>query len=850
MYVCEFMLRDEKHLQIRFLKQFDPRVSTYNNNMASADEDHIELQVRDRAFNRRIKTFAIVNKDHVDVRAFLNDAARIYKYVVSNTVNEHRSIKTLSVFVVEFEKVVNANPNNDGDDDDEDDDSERNQRTVKQTVYLSTSCKTIGLTTNLDEHYENNIVNELVQSIDDSAFRGSGFSLARIIELDVQINSHQPLKGSSFIKTPEKIRAKKSIVNVQNKDEMCFKWAILSNIYEAKHNPHRLSHYLKYSDKLNFEGIDFPVRLDQIDKFTRQNEKISVNVYYYDDEDSCIRSLRVSTDVRERHIHLLLLFKESKNNDGESGGTTADKVKAFLNDGPIQMHYCWIKNLSGLVGAQLSKNGHKKHICDRCLNYFTTADILERHLKNCNSGCTILMPTEEAKWIKFENHKNWLKAPFVIYADTESFLKNLSVEERNRVFSEKCKTKAYQQHHVYSVGYYFKCEFDSSKSYYATSGNRPDCIEWFMDELEAISKRVIKMIHSVQPMHRLDPDEEAYVRDLSNVCFICEKPFALSEQRHRDHCHFTGKFRGVAHARCNLNFQETRTIPVIMHNLSGYDSHLFIKQLALKITGDVTIIPLNAEEYISFTKTVETSTPRKTKIKLKFLDSFRFMAESLSKLSSTIPRSEKRILYAECEKTYSPNLIRMLEQKGVFPYDYVDSFERLSETALPPQEAFYNQLNGEKLSNNDYKFALEIWKKFKIKTIGEYSELYMKTDVLLLADVFENFRSTCHRIYKLDPAHYYTSPGLSFDAMLKHTDVEIELQTDIEKFIFCERGIRGGISQCSKRYIKPNNKFMPNYNPKKETIYGMFLDREYFSSVQIMLKKIQQLFDLFILIRK
>lgn len=136
-----------------------------------------------------------------------------------------------------------------------------------------------------------------------------------------------------------------------------------------------------------------------------------------------------------------------------------------------------------------------------------------------------------------------------------------------------------------------------------------------------------------------------------------------------------------------------------------------------------------------------------------------------------------------------------------------------------------------------------MWRKFKINTIGEYSELYLKTDVLLLADVFENFRNTCHRIYQLDPAHYYTSPGLSFDAMLKHTGVEIELQTDIEKFIFCERGIRGGISQCSKRYIKPNNPFMPKYDPEKEIIYGMFLDREYFFMHTNHVEKSNNYFD-------
>lgn len=170
----------------------------------------------------------------------------------------------------------------------------------------------------------------------------------------------------------------------------------------------------------------------------------------------------------------------------------------------------------------------------------------------------------------------------------------------------------------------------------------------------------------------------------------------------------------------------------------------------------------------------------------------------------------------------------MLERKGVFPYDYVDSIERLSEKSLPSIEHFYSQLNEEGISQREYEFACEIWKKFQLKTLGEYSELYLKTDVLLLADVFENFRDACYATYKLDPAHYFTAPGFSFDAMLKYTGVKIELFTDVEMLIFIERGIRGGISQCSKRHVKANNKYMKaDYNPNEKSNYLMYLDGEF-----------------------
>lgn len=270
---------------------------------------------------------------------------------------------------------------------------------------------------------------------------------------------------------------------------------------------------------------------------------------------------------------------------------------------------------------------------------------------------------------------------------------------------------------------------------------------------------------------------------------------------------YTGKFRGKAHRKCNFGYQESRVLNIIMHNLSGYDSHLFIKALATEIKGDLTIIPTNSECYISFTKRVNKKPVgffKEQRIQLKFIDSFRFMSASLSYLSSLLRGDEKIILRKEFEKdNYSAEQMEMLERKGVFPYDYVDSYDRLSEIALPSKEQFYNRLNDEHISTEDYTFACDVWEKFQIKTIEEYSNLYMKTDILLLADVFENFRNICHEIYKLDPAHYYTIPGFSWDAMLKYTKVKIELLTDIDMLLFVERGCRGGeYSLCNEKEKK------------------------------------------------
>ena len=154
----------------------------------------------------------------------------------------------------------------------------------------------------------------------------------------------------------------------------------------------------------------------------------------------------------------------------------------------------------------------------------------------------------------------------------------------------------------------------------------------------------------------------------------------------------------------------------------------------------------------------------------------------------------------------------------------MDSFEKFNETELPKKEEFYSILNNENISDKDYKHAQIVWNAFNLKTMGDYHNLYLKSDVLLLTDVFENFRKTCLQYYKLDPCHYYTSPGLSWDAMLKMTDIKLELMTDIDMYQFIEKGIRGGISYIANRYGKANNKYMKTFNKKELSKYIMYLD--------------------------
>lgn len=199
------------------------------------------------------------------------------------------------------------------------------------------------------------------------------------------------------------------------------------------------------------------------------------------------------------------------------------------------------------------------------------------------------------------------------------------------------------------------------------------------------------------------------------------------------------------------------------------------------------------------------------------------MPESLDKLASLIP-SEKKTLLRNEFKDASDEQIQLLERKGVFCYEYVDSWQKLEETALPPKELFYSMLTGEHISDQQYAFAEQVWQKFNIRTLGEYADLYLRVDVCLLAIVFENLRETTLNLYKIDPANYYTAPGLSFDAMLRYTKAKLELPKDVDMVLMMERGIRGGISQCAQRYVKANNKYMREYDKNKKSSYIIYID--------------------------
>ena len=424
--------------------------------------------------------------------------------------------------------------------------------------------------------------------------------------------------------------------------------------------------------------------------------------------------------------------------------------------------------------------------------------------------------------LRFKNYHKQLPIPFVVYADFECFTKPMNTCGPNPKDSYNYN---YQKHEPSGFCIYIKGVVDKKIKpiIYSKTEEDEDISKLFVEKLTEATRGIYNDFYCRPKPLRLTQDEQKSF-DKAEFCHICNKE--LLEDKVRDHCHFTGQYRGAAHNSCNLKCRKPLILPVIFHNLQGYDAHLFIKQLA-SLPGELNCIPSTEEKYISFSKKIKVDEYRSKKtgqmiplyFEIRFIDSFKFLQTSLANLVSNLQPDD----FHNTKREFKKN-VDLLTRKGVYPYDYVSSLEKLSETQLPPKEEFYSKLNDEEITDDDYQHATNVWNTFKCKSLRDYHDLYLKSDVLLLSDVFENFRKTCLKHYKLDPAHYYTSAGLAWDACLKETGQELQLLHDYDMLMMIEKGIRGGITHISKRYAEANNKYMKTYNPDEETSFIQYLD--------------------------
>ena len=446
------------------------------------------------------------------------------------------------------------------------------------------------------------------------------------------------------------------------------------------------------------------------------------------------------------------------------------------------------------------------------------------------------MPDEDNKILKYIPGKKSLRAPFINYADLECLFR-INTCHFN---PEKSYTEQKATHKLSGYSIVTCCSFDKSRTeceYYRGE----DCMKMFCKDLKDQAKKIINY-EKKEMIPLTDKEKEAH--ENQKIYYICEQEFCTDKnnkkefklnQKVSDHCHYTGKYRGAAHSICNLRDKIPKDIPVVFHNGSIYDYHFIIKQLAGEFKDNFECLGVSNEKNITFSVPIknEHDNGKPTICKLKFIDSYRFMQDSLSNLVDNlsdinkepenkfvdtmrsmmnslsqsinkilvidkkimqIDKKEKenkfidnmrsmvtslsqsidkisdfdnKISYGELiEKLFNTyqlfnkdfNKFTLLLRKGVYPDEYIDSWKRFKEESLPDKESFYSELNKEHITDEDYAHAQKVRDTFKIKNLGEYHDLYVQSDTLLLADIFENFRDKCIKIYELDPAHFLSAP--------------------------------------------------------------------------------------------
>jgi len=650
----------------------------------------------------------------------------------------------------------------------------------------------------------------------------SNLNFSGIKKLHIQFSEKRKVRGGSYIELPKSIQLKHACVNVKNDDQKCLVWSLLAYKYYdtlTRKDKNMVSCYKPHeSDIIVPEGITFPVCIRDISKFEKANN-LKINVFRLDGD-----KLQTVYNTTQRNVNVVnLLMLEANGNN----------------------HFVWIRDLARLICQ--NKNKAKSYACSQCLEAtYDSDDKLQEHVKLCmqHDAVKVVMPTESNNKITFRNHGRSFKHPFAVFMDFESTL-----EECKDDTKKKSKVEKYQLHKINSVGYKYNCIYDEySEQLQLINNSEPEVImERLICDLERLAKKSYELTQQHHKQYELSPTEKR-THFSNKQCEYCACSYDDSNKKVVHHDHITGKYIATVCNRCNLQHTYERFLPVYIHNLKGYDSHFLVPYLMKYGTEakDVSCIPNNEERYISFSKKIKVGEYSDKKgethdvvYEIRFLDTLAFMATSLDSLATNLRKSCNNVstlrqTFKNISEHFSNDAeFKLMIQKGVYPYEYVDKYDKLNENKLPPKQSFYSKLTDSSISTEEYSRAKLVWNKFKCNTLLDYHNLYLASDVLLLADIWENFKNVCYRIYNLDATYYYTAPSLSWDAFLKHNHdqakkenkkFEIELLTDIDMMLMVEGGIRGGLSQISKRYAKANHEGMASYDKSKDDAYILYLD--------------------------
>ena len=679
----------------------------------------------------------------------------------------------------------------------------KNDETAEQ--YLTTKNEIVNrnqskqeITDKLNQLFE--VINTESDTTTQTKMVGSGWVIDSVLSFSVIIYTFKPklLSGGEYFDTKlagfKGLKGNNALLNVQNTDNLCFLYCIAAKQHpvESIKRPERPTHYEDYIEKYNIENIKFPLSINDVKKFENQNKGIYINIFTYSKSGE-MASLIVNKEHVDDAIDLLFIEHEDK------------------------AHYILIREFSSFKAAQTKNVYNKTYMCKLCLSFeHRDEQKYKEHIEDCkrNDPVKTILPQPNT-FKEFKNYKYKIKNPFVVYCDFESSLCKVSDDDQH------AKKGAYAIHKANSYAFKTVCAYDSEQDNFIIKNNFENSQQLVSDFIKDITNEAIR-VHDlkkeIKPMNLTEQEEKDFKK--TDTCHICNQKIEPSDKVYkvRDHCHFTGQFRGAAHNGCNINYKNSLNLNVFIHNLSGYDSHLFIGEIGNFITQSpnsnlsISCIPNTEEKYISFSL---KGTINNKFISIRFIDSYKILSESIDNLAKSMKKDDyKQIKEYFNIKDTKDEKFEILTKKGIYPYEYIDddAQTKMQQNQLPEMHHFHSRFNGyydnndnlikQKISEEDYEHAKTVWKTMNCKTLLDYHNLYLTLDVLLLTDIIETSRDLMFDTYGLDISHYLTLPAFADDCLYKLTSAKIELISDMEKYLMIEKGMFGGISFISNRYAK------------------------------------------------
>ena len=646
-------------------------------------EDHIinvpvpKIKELNKALKGHAKSYGIELQDNLNPLNHFTKTKELVESHLENLLKDMKGFKFIETLEVTFEK-------------DPIDSKTGKHVSIYKTAFFNGKAKTI-IKANDIEHELIMSRQEILNVIDKWVSEGSGWVIDRIDSHYINVTTYTPLHGSSYIELPTQLKnPKKGLINIKNKDDECFRWCHIRHLNPQEKNPQSINKVDKEMiNELNYDGIEFPVSQKHYNKVEKQNN-IRINVFGY--EKGQPFPIHISKETFEDQMNILLITEDEKK------------------------HYVLIKDFNAFMYNQ-SKHKERKHFCMFCLPCFSSERILANHVNNCltiNGAQAINMAKQGENILKFNNFHKQLPVPFVIYDDFEAITKKVQgCKQSEEMENEKNKgsyTEAYQTHEDCGYGYKLVCCYDDkySKGIYRGENAVYRFMEKMLEEVKSCKAVIRKRFN--EPLVMTEDDEQRF-RTMDR-CHICGEKYTDKDVRIRDHCHITGTFKGSAHQECNLKLRikpENIKIPVIFHNLRGYDSHFIMQQIGEiakkhaytnkkgeKQDLNINAISNNMEKYMAFMLGNN----------LTFIDSFQFMGSSLDKLVSNLPKDD--LIYTS--QVFKGKRLNLMSQKDVYPYDFMDSFEKFNQTELPTKDQFYSVLNDQHITDDEYDHAKKVWK--------------------------------------------------------------------------------------------------------------------------------------------